>query len=159
MNPFQDDVSSFVNPAAVNPAMRLRMYRPTTVKKVAAWCGVVFGVLMLASGFAGTSDSLVADLLLGFGFGAGCIIPGAYWLLCNRRDSKLVTDWMLANRDYKANWEMLAADERDLFSRPEELPEIPERHWKTVWLLMVGAFAIAMVGAAFLPDPETTGAA
>lgn len=159
MSPYQDDMSSFVNPAAVDPAMRLRIYRPTAGKKVAAWVSLGVGIIMLTSVFTASWESLVGDILMSIGLGTLCIVPGGYWLLCNRRDSKLVTNWMVANRDYQANWEMLAADEKELFSRPEVLPEIPERRWKTVWLIMVGAFAVAMVGAAFLPDTTTTGAA
>lgn len=157
MNQIPEDISSFVNQTAVNPAERLRRYRPTTVKKIAAWGAVIFGVVMLATMFSGTSGSLIGDILLSVGFAVVSIVPGGYWLLCNRRDSALVTNWILANRDYQANWEMLAADERELFARPEQLPVIPERRWKTVWTIVFVGFVVAMVGSAFLPDPDSTG--
>ncbi|MGO1950381.1 MAG: hypothetical protein ACTH1D_12155 [Mycobacteriaceae bacterium] len=148
----RDDMSSYVSATAFNPAERLRRYRPTTMKRVLAWGGIVFGVLMVVGMFTGTGESLLGDILLGAGMGAMALIPSVYWLLCNHRDSRLVTNWISANRDYQQNWEMLAADERALFARPEQLPVIPERKWKTVWVAVVVAFIVAAVGTAFLPE-------
>ncbi|MDN5582423.1 MAG: hypothetical protein ACTH2Y_03295 [Corynebacterium sp.] len=50
---------------------------------------------------------------------------------------------------------MLADDERAVFARPEELPVLPLRHWKSVWLVILAGFVVAMVGAMFLPEPTT----
>lgn len=148
-----EDLSSFVKNTAFDPAERLRKYRPTLGKKVAAWIGVVMGVLMVVGIFTTDTEGFISDVLMGTGLGALMIIPGAYWLMCNHRDSRTITEWVRANREYQVNWEMLAKDERELFSRPEQLPVIPERRWKTVAYLMIAAFIVALVGGTLAPEP------
>lgn len=147
-----EDVSSYVSPTEFNPQARLQRYRPTVVKKVLAWTGVVFGVLLLMAVVDSSWDTLVGNVMLSVGFAMMTVVPGAYWLLCNRRDSRTVTQWIRVNREYRMNWEMLAKDEQAMFARPEELPLIPLRRWKTVWMLIILGFIVVVVGTSFLPD-------
>ncbi|WP_144313671.1 hypothetical protein [Corynebacterium glyciniphilum] len=137
---------------AMDPRERLRKYRPTMVKKCFAWAGVVLGVLMVLSLLSADTGSLVADALLSIGFGAMMFIPGAYWLVCNGRDSKTLSEWMVSHQAYQANWELLARDEQAMFAPPEELPVLPLRRWKTVAVVIIAAFFVAMAGSILLPE-------
>ena len=147
-----EDVTSYVSTTAMDPRERLRKYRPTMVKKCFAWAGVVLGVLMVLSLLSADTGSLVADALLSIGFGAMMFIPGAYWLVCNGRDSKTLSEWMVSHHAYQANWELLARDEQAMFAPPEELPVLPLRRWKTVAVVIIAAFFVAMAGSMLLPE-------
>ncbi|MEJ6548826.1 MULTISPECIES: hypothetical protein [unclassified Corynebacterium] len=147
-----EDVSSYVSATAANPRERLRRYRPTLTKKILAWTGVVLGVLLVLTLLTSEAGNLVADALLSVGFGAMMAVPGAYWLLCNRRDTRIVSDWVQTHQEYQANWELLARDEQAMFAPPEHLPVLPLRRWKTVAVVIVAAFFVAMAGSMLLPE-------
>lgn len=163
-NPYRDqgrdatvpaELQAYVGRGTLDPRARLAKYRPTVVKHAAAWTGVVLGIIMLTSIFSSESGEIVGDILMGLGLATMTFAPGAYWLLCNRRDARTVKRWLQTNQDYRVNWQMLAGDERAMFARPEELPVLPMRHWKSVWLVILAGFVVAMVGAMFLPEPTT----
>lgn len=150
--PLPDGVSSFVKNESVDPAVRLRKYRPTLVKKTTAWVGVAIGVMMVIGTIQSAVDGIIGDVMIGIGMTAVALVPSIYWLRCNHRDSRIVSEWVRTHREYQVNWEMLATDEREMFARPEELPVIPLRRWKTVAYLIVAAFLFAMVGSILSPE-------
>ncbi|MCJ7858482.1 hypothetical protein [Corynebacterium kalidii] len=145
-------VASYVDVTALDPRARLRKYRPTRIKKTGAWAGVVLGVLMFLTVLNPVNGDVVADALLGLGFGTMMFVPGVYWLLCNRRDAKTLSEWVLTHREYQANWELLARDEQAVFAAPEELPVLPLRRWKTVVMVVIVGFFVAMAGSMLLPE-------
>lgn len=147
-----EDVVSYVSATAMDPRERLRKYRPTMVKKCFAWAGAVLGVLMVLTLLSSDAENLVADALLSIGFGAMMFVPGAYWLACNRRDSKTLSEWTVSHQAYQANWDLLARDEQAMFAPPEELPVLPLRRWKTVAVVIIAAFFVAMAGSVLLPE-------
>lgn len=149
------ELQAYVGRGTLDPRARLAKYRPTLVKHVAAWTGVVLGIMMLTSIFISESGEIVSNILMSLGLATMAFAPGVYWLLCNRRDSRTVKRWLQSNQEYRVNWQVLAGDERAVFARPEELPVLPQRHWKSVWLVILAGFAVAMVGG-MLSSESTT---
>ncbi|MGP9723964.1 hypothetical protein ACT3SZ_08125 [Corynebacterium sp. AOP40-9SA-29] len=152
------ELRAYVGRGTLDPRARLSKYRPTLVKHAAAWTGVVLGIVMLSSIFtsvSGASGEIVSEILMSVGLAIMTIAPGVYWLLCNRRDARTVKQWLQTNQDYRVNWQMLASDERAVFARPEELPVLPQRHWKSVWLVILAGFLVAMVGGMLNPESTT----
>lgn len=149
-----EDVASYVGTTALDPRERLRKYRPTVLKRISAWTGVILGVLMVLTVLAPESQDVLADALLSTGLGTMMFAPGIYWILCNRRDARTLSEWARAHQEYRANWELLAKDEQAVFAPPEELPVLPLRRWKTVAAVIILGFLVAMAGSMLLPEPS-----
>ena len=77
-------------------------------------------------------------------------VPGAYWLWCNRRDTRQVAEWARRRNAYTEDWALLTADEQELFARPDsELPLVEKRRWGIVAVVVVVLLVLASL---FIPD-------
>lgn len=140
--------------SAGEAAARLRAYRPAGWKRVAAWGAVVMGAIMLVGG-GGVSgeypqteavNSWIASIFYFLVFA----VPGAYWLWCNRRDTRQVAEWARRRDTYTEDWALLTADEQELFARPDsELPLVEKRRWGIVAVVVVVLLVLASL---FIPD-------
>lgn len=121
---------------------RMEKYRPTRRKKIAAWVAVFFGGLGLLGGFTPPPEgaSVLQNIIAGILLAGVFLIPGVYWLLCNRRDKETIVAWMRADASYRQQLAFVTEDDRRMLAEPEEWPHIPRRHWAFVWIIVAICF-------------------
>lgn len=141
------------SPAATSASAsaRLKKYRPTVVKKTAAWISVGFAFIALltsftSGGYAGVE--MVRYLVASALYVALLALPGAYWLWRNNRDQQTVQNWVEREKSREQLTGMLVGQERELLGQPEPPPLLPKRRWGMVIGLM---FALMIVGSTILP--------
>lgn len=127
--------------AETDAGTRLQKYRPTRAKRIAAGGAIALGALMLLPLIDAPTPTNTATALAYF---VAFALPGAYWHLRNRADTRTVRAWAQAREEYSTNWELLAISERRVFARlDDELPLLPKRHW---WAVAAVCFLALVVG-------------
>ena len=128
-------------------AQRIEKYKPSTVKRVAAWAAVAVGILGL---IAPVLDFVsIAETVGGTLVATAFLLPGGYWLYRDGQDRGRITEWAEANERYERAFRHLNAAERQLFAAPSaELPLLPKRRWAIVAVIVVALF---VVGGAIIP--------
>ena len=136
---------------SVSAAERLKKYRPTALKKTAAWISIGFASIGLLVSFTDsgyTGMDMARDLLASVLYTALFALPGAYWLWRNNRDQQTVQNWVEREKSREQLTGMLVGHERDLLGQPEPPPLLPKRRWGMVIGLM---FTLMIVGSTILP--------
>lgn len=120
-------------------------------KSVLAWVGLGFGAISVLAAFGQPGVSAVAGAVL---FGLALLIPSAWWMWCQSRDSRIAGE----NADLAASYEQmrryLTPADVQYADALDSAPTIPatKRHWKVVAPASVAAL---VAGAMLLPDAET----
>ena len=136
---------------SASASARLKKYRPTVVKKTAAWISIGFASIGLLVSFTDsgyTGMDMARDLLASVLYTALFALPGVYWLWRNNRDQQIVQNWVEREKSREQLTGMLVGHERDLLGQPEPPPRLPKRRWGMVIGLM---FALMIVGSTILP--------
>lgn len=135
---------------------RLTKYRPRKAKKIASWTSIGLGAIMIMPVFDQSSRqpgyetmSMTSQVIMALCYMAMFVLPGAYWLWRNRRDSQIVREWASTSGDYWDVWESLDPMTKAAFATPtDELPLLPKRHW---WAIIIAMFVLAFIGGSLLP--------
>ncbi len=136
---------------SVSAAERLKKYRPTALKKTAAWISIGFASIGLLVSFTDsgyTGMDMARDLLASVLYTALFALPGAYWLWRNNRDQQTVQNWVEREKSREQLTGMLVGQERELLGQPEPPPLLPKRRWGMVIAVM---FVLMILGGTALP--------
>ena len=124
---------------------RLQKYRPTPAKKIASWIALGLGGLMAVSVFLPNDNvNALHGVIISLCTTVLFALPSGYWLWRNKQDQAKITQWMQANGAYRRDLSMMHNNDLALFADPEQLPEIPQRHWWVIWLVV--AVAVVVIG-------------
>ena len=136
---------------SASAAERLKKYRPTALKKTAAWISIGFASIGLLVSFTDsgyTGMDMARDLLASVLYTALFALPGAYWLWRNNRDQQTVQNWVEREKSREQLTGMLVGQERELLGQPEPPPLLPKRRWGMVIAVM---FVLMILGGTALP--------
>lgn len=125
-------------------------YQQATWKKVLAWATIILGLVFMLGGAFGTNgdEDRFQSALAGILFGGAFILPGAWWLHCEKRDRAAHAQ----AAQHAANYQLLTETDRVMLGEPPAAEKV-KRHWPAVAIASVVAL---FIGAALTPGTETS---